>query len=239
MTQHLTPLLNDLAVSVAAPAILLSDPDGQVRLGGVRGWFVDDVRLLDELTVSVLGSDLELVGSDVSGADRQSLHLRRPAARRLAARPAGHARPSPDADALRPGRGDRGRLAGPGGRRARPVRRPGLRPRADGRGAPGPRHRERRGGAARPTVSPGAAATPASGWPSTRPRRTRRGAPRHLDRHRRTGRVVHRPADLRGRRHPGPRARRPAPWGAVAVEAPDTAAAAAGPRRAWPTSAAC
>src|SRR6185436_13428589 len=72
MTQHLTPLLNDLAVSVAAPAILLSDPDGQVRPGGVRGWFVDDVRLLDELTVSVRGSDLELVGSDVGGADQQS-----------------------------------------------------------------------------------------------------------------------------------------------------------------------
>ena len=72
MTKHLTPLLNDLAVSVAAPAILLSDPDGQVRPGGVRGWFMDDVRLLDELTVSVRGSDLELVGSDVGGADQQS-----------------------------------------------------------------------------------------------------------------------------------------------------------------------
>ncbi len=71
MTQHLTPLLNDLAVSVAAPAILLSDPDGQVRRGGVRGWFVDDVRLLDELVVSVGGSDLDLVRSEVVGADRQ------------------------------------------------------------------------------------------------------------------------------------------------------------------------
>ncbi len=71
-TPHLTPLLNDLAVSVAAPAILLSDPDGQVRRGGVRGWFVDDVRLLDELTVSVDGSDLELVRSASTGADRRS-----------------------------------------------------------------------------------------------------------------------------------------------------------------------
>ena len=72
MTQPLTPLLNDLAVSVAAPAILLSDPDGQVRRGGVRGWFVDDVRLLDELTVSVTGSDLDLVRSAVTGSDRQA-----------------------------------------------------------------------------------------------------------------------------------------------------------------------
>jgi glycogen debranching enzyme len=72
VTQHLTPLLNDLAVSVAAPAIVLSSPDGQLGQGGVQGWFVDDVRLLAELRVSVRGSDLELVGSDVSGADRRS-----------------------------------------------------------------------------------------------------------------------------------------------------------------------
>ena len=98
MTQHLTPLLNDLAVSVAAPAILLSDPDGQVRPGGVRGWFVDDVRLLDELTVSVRGSDLELVGSDVERRRPAVLHLRRPPARRLAPRPAGHPGPPADAD---------------------------------------------------------------------------------------------------------------------------------------------
>ena len=71
MTQHLVPVLNHLAVSVAAPAILLSDPDGQVRRGGVRGWFVDDVRLLDELTVSVEGSGLDLVRAEVRGADRQ------------------------------------------------------------------------------------------------------------------------------------------------------------------------
>jgi hypothetical protein len=72
VTQHLVPVLNDLAVSVAAPAILLSDPDGQVRRGGVRGWFVDDVRLLDELTVSVEGSGLDLVRAEVRGADRQA-----------------------------------------------------------------------------------------------------------------------------------------------------------------------
>jgi hypothetical protein len=71
VTQHLVPVLNHLAVSVAAPAILLSDPDGQVRRGGVRGWFVDDVRLLDELTVSVEGSGLDLVRAEVRGADRQ------------------------------------------------------------------------------------------------------------------------------------------------------------------------
>ena len=71
MTSHLVPALHDLAVSVAAPAIVLSGPDGQVRRGGAEGWFVDDVRLLTELTVTVEGSDLELVRSAVLGADRQ------------------------------------------------------------------------------------------------------------------------------------------------------------------------
>jgi len=71
VTQHLVPVLNDLAVSVAAPAILLSDPDGQVRRGGVRGWIVDDVRLVDQLTVCVDGSGLDLVRAEVRGADRQ------------------------------------------------------------------------------------------------------------------------------------------------------------------------
>ena len=71
MTQHLVPVLNDLAVSVAAPAILLSDPDGQVRRGGVRGWIVNDVRLVDQLTVCVDGSGLDLVRAEVRGADRQ------------------------------------------------------------------------------------------------------------------------------------------------------------------------
>ncbi|NUR07181.1 MAG: amylo-alpha-1,6-glucosidase [Nocardioidaceae bacterium] len=71
MTQHLVPLLNDLAISVAAPAIVLSDPDGQIRPGGVRGWFVDDVRVLSGLTVSVAGSGLDLVRAQVSGSGRQ------------------------------------------------------------------------------------------------------------------------------------------------------------------------
>ena len=76
MTQHLVPVLNHLAVSVAAPAILLSDPDGQVPFhdgpGGLPGWYVDDYRMLDELDVSVAGSDLHLVRSDTSGASRHT-----------------------------------------------------------------------------------------------------------------------------------------------------------------------
>jgi glycogen debranching enzyme-like protein/mannosylglycerate hydrolase MGH1-like protein len=50
---------------------VLCDPDGQVRRGGVRGWFVDDVRLVDQLTIAVEGSGLEPVRSFSRGADRQ------------------------------------------------------------------------------------------------------------------------------------------------------------------------
>ena len=70
-TRRPTPALHRLDVAVAAPALVLSDPDGQVRRGGARGWFVDDVRLVDELTVGVEGSGLDLVRSASLGADRQ------------------------------------------------------------------------------------------------------------------------------------------------------------------------
>ena len=71
MTSHLVPALHELSASVAAPAIVLSTADGQVRRGGACGWFVDDVRLITELVLSVDGSDLEPVRSAVLGADRQ------------------------------------------------------------------------------------------------------------------------------------------------------------------------
>ena len=220
--QHLTPLLNDLAVSVAAPAILLSDPDGQVRLGGVRGWFVDDVRLLDELTVSVLGSDLELVGSDVSGADRQSYTY---VARRL-----GGWLHNPQVTL------DRRRTLTPAGlveeievasRGPEDVALTlyvdlvsDLAPMARCARATTPRASR---GTARPTVSPGVATTPASGWPSTRPRRTSSEGRRVTW----TATVapggsftVRLTFEADGTPALGPGG--PAPWGAVAVEAPDT-----------------
>ena len=67
----LQPLLHDLASCVAAPGLLLSAPDGQVRPGGVSGWYVGDVRLLDTLELSVDGSGLDLVRSATVGASRQ------------------------------------------------------------------------------------------------------------------------------------------------------------------------
>lgn len=56
---------------MAAPGLLLSADDGQIRRGGVSGWYVDDVRLLDRVEVSLVGSDLELVRSSTTGAGSQ------------------------------------------------------------------------------------------------------------------------------------------------------------------------
>ncbi len=67
----LQPLLHELAPCVAAPGLLLSEADGQVRRGGVSGWFVADIRLLDELVLTLHGTNLELVNSSTSDADRQ------------------------------------------------------------------------------------------------------------------------------------------------------------------------
>lgn len=71
--RQLQPLLHDLASCVAAPALLLAEADGQVRRHGVSGWFVDDVRLLDELLLSLDGTELEVVRSATIGADRQEV----------------------------------------------------------------------------------------------------------------------------------------------------------------------
>lgn len=70
-TPPLQPLLHDLASCVAAPGLLLSGSDGQVRPGGVGGWYVGDVRLLDTLELSVDGSGLDLVRSATVGSSRQ------------------------------------------------------------------------------------------------------------------------------------------------------------------------
>lgn len=70
-SRPLQPFLHDLMSSVSAPALVLAEPDGQVRRRGVSGWFVDDMRLLDELLLSLDDTDLELVRSAALGADRQ------------------------------------------------------------------------------------------------------------------------------------------------------------------------
>jgi hypothetical protein len=47
------PFLHELVTCVRAPSTLLSDRDGQVRPGGVQGWFRHDVRQLSELVVAL------------------------------------------------------------------------------------------------------------------------------------------------------------------------------------------
>ncbi|WP_165355023.1 glycogen debranching N-terminal domain-containing protein [Nocardioides oleivorans] len=68
----LQPLLHDLASCVAAPGVLLTSLDGQLRAGGVSGWYVADTRLLDRWELSVAGSDLDVVRADHRGAARHS-----------------------------------------------------------------------------------------------------------------------------------------------------------------------
>lgn len=68
----LQPLLHDLASCVAAPGVLLTSLDGQLRRGGVSGWYVGDTRLLDRWEVSVDGSGLDVVRSENRGTERHA-----------------------------------------------------------------------------------------------------------------------------------------------------------------------
>ncbi|MGH3366570.1 MAG: amylo-alpha-1,6-glucosidase [Nocardioidaceae bacterium] len=64
----LPPLLHDLVSCVRAPSLTLSDPDGQLRPGGVQGWFRDDRRLLSTLTVALGGHQPAGLRGDVADA---------------------------------------------------------------------------------------------------------------------------------------------------------------------------
>ena len=68
----LQPLLHTLVSSVAAPAMMLSERDGQIRGEGVCGWFVDDVRLLSRVELRLQGSALDLVSATVTGAQHSA-----------------------------------------------------------------------------------------------------------------------------------------------------------------------
>lgn len=69
---QLQPLLHDLASCVAAPGVLLTALDGQLRGGGVGGWYVADTRLLDRWEVAVEGSELDVVLSERRGTSRHA-----------------------------------------------------------------------------------------------------------------------------------------------------------------------
>lgn len=69
---QLQPLLHDLASCVAAPGVLLTALDGQLRRGGVSGWYVGDTRLLDRWEVSVEDSALDVVRAERRGTSRHA-----------------------------------------------------------------------------------------------------------------------------------------------------------------------
>jgi glycogen debranching enzyme len=56
------PYLHELVTCVRAPTAVLSGPDGQIRSGGVQGWFGHDRRALSELVVDVDGQEPIPVG---------------------------------------------------------------------------------------------------------------------------------------------------------------------------------
>ncbi len=67
---HNQPFLHELVTAVAAPATVLSAPDGQLRSDGAQGWLVADVRHVAELTVLVDDRPPVALGHRREGPDR-------------------------------------------------------------------------------------------------------------------------------------------------------------------------
>ena len=61
------PALHRLISAVCAPALSLSDIDGQIRPGGAQGLYVQDIRVLSELIVTVDGEEPVPIGFDIEG----------------------------------------------------------------------------------------------------------------------------------------------------------------------------
>jgi glycogen debranching enzyme len=64
----LQPLLHDLVSCVHAPSLALSAPDGQIRPGGVQGWFRGDRRMLSGLSLYVNDREPHALRGDSNGA---------------------------------------------------------------------------------------------------------------------------------------------------------------------------
>jgi len=60
-------MVHRLVAAVAAPALSLSDDDGQIRAEGAQGLYVDDVRVLSVLVVTVDGEEPVALGHDLVG----------------------------------------------------------------------------------------------------------------------------------------------------------------------------
>ena len=65
------PLLHDLAVTLRAPTVCLSAPDGQLRGSGTQGVLCADVRVLARAVVTVDGAEPEPIGHGVTSASTE------------------------------------------------------------------------------------------------------------------------------------------------------------------------
>ncbi|HKQ41130.1 MAG TPA: glycogen debranching N-terminal domain-containing protein, partial [Pseudonocardia sp.] len=65
------PLLHDLAVTLRAPTVCLSAPDGQLRGSGTQGVLCADVRVLARAVVTVDGCEPEPIGHGVTSASTE------------------------------------------------------------------------------------------------------------------------------------------------------------------------
>jgi glycogen debranching enzyme len=68
VTQGQQPYLHDLVVSLAAPTVLLSDTDGQLRSRGAQGMLHADIRVLSRAEVRVGGQEAVPISHGVVGA---------------------------------------------------------------------------------------------------------------------------------------------------------------------------
>ena len=74
LTSHHQPYLNSLVTAVCAPAMSLSGRDGQVRSGGADGFYVQDLRALSELVLTVDGAEPVPLGYDLVGGPTNVFH---------------------------------------------------------------------------------------------------------------------------------------------------------------------
>ena len=61
------PPLHRLVAAVAAPAETLSGDDGQIRAEGAQGFYVEDVRVLSKLVLTVNGEEPVPLQRDLEG----------------------------------------------------------------------------------------------------------------------------------------------------------------------------
>jgi glycogen debranching enzyme len=64
------PFLHDLLIAHSAPTQAWAGPDGQVRPGGVAGWYHSDVRVLSRVEVTLGGEEPETVAAGPDGTGR-------------------------------------------------------------------------------------------------------------------------------------------------------------------------